>query len=447
MTQKIAQKPPQNAPGAPDGFAHVAASFGAAAWRGSGRKHPAATVAALPPGLLNRMAVPAAFAPLYRPARYKIFYGGRGAGKSWAFADALLLYAMAFPLRILCARELQVSIADSVHRLLADRIAARGLEPHFSVTRTEITGANGSLFIFKGLRHNISEIKSLEGVDICWVEEAQRVSEASWDLLIPTIRAEGSEIWISFNPGSPDDPTWTRFVLSPPADAVTVKVGWRDNPFFSATLDAERRACLERDAELYRWIWDGEPRVITEAQVFAGKWAVEAFDTPAGVRWYYGADWGFAQDPTTLVRAFVRGGELFVESEAWAQGLDLEQLSGLFGQVPGARQWTIRADSSRPEIIKSLRRQGWIIRPCRKWPGSVEEGIAVLRGFSRIVVHPRCARTAEEMRLYSYKTDPLTGEVLPLLVDKHNHCIDALRYALEPVIRGKVGRRDRRAAA
>lgn len=419
----------------------AAGCFGAPAWRRNGVKRGAsASVPALPDGLLERLTVPAAFAPLFRPARYKIFYGGRGAGKSWAFADALLLFALAFPLRILCARELQVSIGDSVHRLLADRIKARGLEKFFSVTKTGITGKNGSEFLFKGLRHNVSEIKSLEGVDICWVEEAQRVSQESWDLLIPTIRAEGSEIWVSFNPGSPDDPTWQHFVEHPRSGSVVVKVGWQDNPWFSATLDAERRECLATDPEKYRWIWDGEPRVITDAQVFAGKWQVEAFDTPAGVRWYYGADWGFAQDPTTLVRAFVRERTLYVADEAWAQGLELEQLSELFGQVPGSRQWAIRADNSRPEIIRSLRRQGWIVKPCRKWSGSVEEGIAVMRGFARIVVHPRCVHTAEEMRLYSYKTDPLTGEVLPLLVDKHNHCIDALRYALEPIIRGKVGR-------
>ena len=420
--------------------------FGAAAWRGNGRKHHARASVALPEGLLERLTVPQAFAPLFRPARYKVFYGGRGGGKSWAFADALLLFALAFSLRILCARELQVSIADSVHRLLADRISARGLEKFFTVTKTGITGRNGSEFIFKGLRHNVSEIKSLEGVDICWVEEAQRVSQESWDLLIPTIRAEGSEIWISFNPGGPDDPTWTQFVVNPRPGSVVVRVGWRDNPYFSATLNRERLDCLKTDPEKYRWIWDGEPRVITEAQVFGGKWAVEDFTPPAACRWFYGADWGFAADPTVLVRAFVRDNTLFVADEAWAKGLELEGLDGLFAQVPDSRRWAIRADNSRPEIIRSLRRRGWIVKPCKKWPGSIEEGIAVLRGFARIVVHPRCVHMAEEMRLYSYKTDPLTGEVLPQLIDKNNHCVDALRYALEPVIRNKVGKLGKEAA-
>lgn len=418
--------------------------FGAAAWRVNGRKHHVGvTLPKLSDGLLEKLTVPVAFAPLFAPARYKVFYGGRGGGKSWAFADALLLFALVYPLRVLCARELQVSIADSVHRLLRDRIAARGLGRFFSVTSTSITGCNGSEFLFKGLRHNITEIKSLEGIDICWVEEAQKVSRDSWDLLTPTIRAEDSEIWVSFNPGSPDDPTWTDFVENPRPDSIVRKVTWRDNPYFSATLEAERRACLEQDPEKYRWIWDGEPRVITEAQIFGGRYVVEEFETPSGVRLFYGADWGFANDPTTLVRAFVRGDELFVDQEAWAKGIELENLDRLFDQVPESRRWAIRADSSRPEIIKSMRRRGFIVKPCKKWPGSIEEGVTVLRGFRRILVHPRCVHVAEEMRLYSYKTDPLNNEVLPIILDKNNHCMDALRYGLEPVIRGKIAREKR----
>lgn len=385
--------------------------------------------------------VPRKFGPLLAPARYKVFYGGRGGGKSWAFARVLLVLALKRKIRILCARELQVSIADSVHRLLCDQVAAMQLDGFFDITRTQITCvATGSEFLFRGLRHNVSEIKSLEGVDICWVEEAQKVSQESWDLLIPTIRAEGSEIWISFNPGSPDDPTWTQFVEKARPDSVVVKVGWQDNPYFPETLDLERLACRDTDPDRYRWIWEGEPRVISEAQVFCGKWVVEDFTPPPAVRWFYGADWGFAVDPTTLVRAYVRDNTLYVADEAWAQGLELEDLDGLFSLVPDSRRQLIRADNARPEIIRSLRRRGWMIRPCKKWPGSIEEGIAVMRGFSRIVVHPRCAHVAEEMRLYSYRTDPLTGEVLPQILDKYNHCIDALRYALEPVIRGKIGK-------
>ena len=265
--------------------------FGPAAWRVNGRKHHAgARLPKLPDGLLEKLTVPAAFAPLFTPARYKVFYGGRGAAKSWTFADALLLFASAYPLRILCARELQVSIADSVHRLLRDRIVALGLSRFFSATDAAIRNRNGSEFLFKGLRHNVTEIKSLEGIDICWVEEAQKVSLNSWDLLTPTIRAESSEIWISFNPGSPDDPTWTNFVENPRPGSIVRKVTWRDNPHFTAVLEAERRTCLEQDPEKYRWIWEGEPRVIAEAQIFGGRYVIEEFETPAGIRLFYGAD-------------------------------------------------------------------------------------------------------------------------------------------------------------
>lgn len=389
-------------------------------------------------GAVLPVQMPAVFQKLFTPHRYKIFYGGRGGAKSWSFADALITLALQKCVRVLCARELQVSINDSVYRLLVDRISKRGLAKYFVITTTSIKASTGSEFIFKGIRHNVNEIKSLEGIDICWVEEAQRVSKESWDLLIPTIRKEGSEIWISFNPRTPHDETYIRFVENTPSSALLRKVGWQDNPWMSKTLHAERLECLARSPEEYAHIWEGNPRVITAALVFAGKYSVRAFDTPSGIRLLYGADWGFAEDPTVLTRSFVVGDTLFVDYEAWQQGIALEDLHILFDQIPDARRWPISADSSRPEIIKSVRRRGFIIKPCKKWPGSVEDGITIMRGFREIVLHPRCVKTIEEFSKYSYKTDSLTEEVLPILVDKHNHCIDALRYGGEPYIRGKL---------
>lgn len=390
---------------------------------------------------VERLAIPAVFAPLFEPHRYKIFHGGRGGGKSWAFADAFITRSLEGTFRFLCARELQVSIADSVHKLLSDRIWARGLEDFFQITATSIRSATGSEFIFKGLRNNVTEIKSLEGVDYVWVEEAQKVRRQSWEILIPTIRKDGSEIWLSMNPDLETDDTYQRFIVSPPHDAVVVKVTYRDNPWFSRTLE-EERAYAERTLarEDYEHIWEGEPKRRSDAQVFGGRWEMRAFDTPQNIRLYYGADWGFAKDPTTLVRCFVREDELFVDYEAWAEGCELEDLPMLFNQVPGVRRWPVNADNSRPEIIKSMRRRGFIMRPCKKWPGSVEEGVTVMRSFRRIVIHPRCPHTAEEMKKYSYKVDSITEEVLPILVDKDNHCCDALRYALEPFIRNKIKR-------
>ena len=382
--------------------------------------------------------LPVAFQPLLRPARFKAFYGGRGGAKSWAFARALDALAYTKPLRILCAREFQNSIADSVHKLLADQIEALGLLPWFRITQTSITSAVGSEFIFKGLRHNIHEIKSLEGIDIVWVEEAQRVSEESWAVLIPTIRKDGSEIWVSWNPEDPDGPTQKRFVTNPAPGTVSVKVGWEDNPWFPEVLRREMEHCRATDPDAYAHIWGGEPKVLTDACVMRGKYVVESFETPADARFYLGADWGFAQDPTCLIRSYIQGRTLYVDHEAYGVGVELDEIPALFDSVPGARRWPIKADNSRPETISHVGKLGFRIAPAKKWAGSVEDGIAYLRKFDRIVVHERCKHTADEMRLYSYKVDRITGDVLPIIVDANNHCMDALRYGHDGRIGGRT---------
>lgn len=382
--------------------------------------------------------IPAVFKALWEPKRYKIYYGGRGGAKSWAFARTLIIMSLRSRLRILCVREFQTSMADSVHKLLCDQISALKLDGYFKVTRSGIVNILGSEFIFKGISTNTQEIKSLEGVDICWVEEAQAVSETSWELLIPTIRKEGSEIWVSFNPVEEEDATYRRFVLSPPPGSVVVKVGYRDNPYFPDTLRGEMEACLAADPDAYDWIWEGNCRKISEAQIFKGRYVVEAFDTPAGVRFFHGADWGFAQDPTVLVRSFIKDGKLYVDAEAYGVGVELDETPALFESVPTARKWPIRADGARPETIRHMLRRGFNIRAAKKWPGSVEDGIAALKGFAKIVIHPRCKHTAEEFRLYSFKVDKTSGDILPIIIDAHNHCIDALRYSLDGFIRNKV---------
>jgi len=197
---------------------------------------------------------------LFSPSRYKVAYGGRGGAKSWAFADALLLSTIQKPTRVLCAREIQNSIKESVHKLLSDRIEALDLSGCFTITDASIRCSNGSEFIFKGLLRNVMEIKSLEGVDICWVEEAHNVSKESWDVLLPTIRKEGSEIWISFNTQYEDDETYKRFVADPPPNAVVRMINWQDNPYFPATLNEERLNCLARDPVGYPNIWEGKPK-------------------------------------------------------------------------------------------------------------------------------------------------------------------------------------------
>ncbi len=374
---------------------------------------------------------------LFSPARYKVAHGGRGGAKSWGFARAALVKAAGKPLRILCARELQNSIQDSVHQLLKEQIGELGMGQLFDVQQSVIRGHNGSEFIFSGLRSNITKVKSMEGIDIVWVEEAETVSDESWKVLIPTIRKPGSEIWVSFNPREKTDPTYKRFVLSPPPGAMVVQIGWKDNPWLPDVLKAEKDYLYSVDPEAAAHVWGGETRQVTDAQVLRGRYVVESFEP--GKDWsgpHYGADWGFSVDPTTLIRCWVNGRVLYIEHEAYGVGVDLDDTPKLFDRVPESRTHTIRADNSRPETIAHMRRHGFNrIIGCVKGKGSVEDGVEHLRSYERIVIHPRCEHAAEEARLWSYKVDHLTQDVLPVLVDKHDHCWDATRYALEPIIR------------
>lgn len=382
------------------------------------------------------------FEPLFIPARYKVFYGGRGGAKSWEIARALILMASSKKIRVLCAREVQNTIKDSVHKLLKDQIESLGLLPWFTITDTSIRSSVGSEFIFKGLRHDVQGVKSTEGVDICWVEEAQTVSSGSWEVLIPTIRKEGSEIWVSFNPLEETDPTYQRFVVSPPDNAVVVEVNYYDNPWFPDVLRQEMEYCKRVDYDAYEHIWLGKPRKISEAVIFSGRYRIDAFDDELwrkADRLFFGADFGFAQDPSTLIRCFILGNKLYIDYEAYGVGVELDEMDQLYDSVPLSRNWPIKGDNSRPETISYMRRKGFRIEAAAKWSGSVEDGITHLRGFEEIIIHERCKHMAAEARLYSYKVDAKTNEVLPVIVDKHNHCWDALRYSLDGYIQARGG--------
>ena len=382
--------------------------------------------------------IPPKLLPLFRPYRYKVLYGGRGSGKSWSIAAVLITLCTQAALRVLCVREVQNSIKDSSYQLLCDTNERLGLLDRFEITNEKIVGRTGASIIFKGL-HNNASIKSMEGIDICWVEEAHSVSEESWRVLIPTIRKEGSEIWLSFNPDRPDDPTYKRFVESPPPGAFVCKLNYPDNPYFPGTpLQSEMEWMREHDYEAYRHVWEGCPRTNSDAQVFAKKYCVEAFSDELwrrADRLFFGADFGFSKDPSTLVRCFMLDRKLYVDYEAYGVGVEIDELPQFYNSVPLSKRWPIHADSARPETISYLaNRHGFNISGARKWQGSIEDGIAYLKSFEAIVVHPRCRHTIDELSLYSYKVDKRTGEVLPVIEDKWNHCIDALRYALDGYI-------------
>ncbi len=388
---------------------------------------------------LGRITMPPAFDFLNESARYLVAYGGRGSAKSWSICRRLLREALWKPIRILCAREIQLSIEESVHHLIESQIAELGLADYFEVLEKRITSSAGAEFVFAGLRSNVTKLLSMEGVDRVWVEEAAAISHNSWEKLIPTIRRPGSQILVSFNPDLEDDPTYKRFIKSPPPDAIVRKVSWRDNPFFPEELRREKDYLASVDPDAYEHVWEGACRSHSDAQVFKGKFAIEAFERePSWDGPYLGADFGF-NDPTTLLRAWIGGRTLYIEHEAYAVSCDIDRTPALFDEVPEARRHVVRADSSRPETISYLQQHGYPdLIGVDKWPNSVEEGVQYLRQFERIVIHPRCAHTAEEFRLYSYKVDRLSGDVLPELADKHNHCVDALRYAIAPLIKGNT---------
>ena len=375
---------------------------------------------------------------LFEPSRFKAVWGGRGGGKSRSVASALVLKALQGPERVLCAREVQKSIKDSSKRLLDDEIERMGVRAFFDSTESEIRGQNGSLFIFAGLRGNASQIKSLEGVSIAWVDEAQVITQASLDTLIPTIRAPGSEIWLTWNPLKADDPVDALFRSdSPPPGAMVIEVQHDDNPWFPAELQDQMEWQRARDYDKYLHIWRGAYWKNSEARVFKN-WRIGAeveFEGADVAEYRLGADFGYSIDPSCLVRCYLRGSVLFIDYEAYKVGCEIVQLPELFGRVPDAEKWPIVADSSRPETISHLRTHGFPrIRASIKGAGSVEEGIAFLQSFD-IVVHPRCTHVADELATYSYKLDSLTGEPIPQLEDKNNHQIDAIRYAMEGVRR------------
>jgi phage terminase large subunit len=393
----------------------------------------------VPDGVQAVPFVPKLFSLLHpdAPSRFRAGSGGRGSGKSHGFAEAIILRMIGRRMRVLCAREIMNSLRESVHHLLSAKIDALGLTPFFAITDREIVcDTTGAEIIFAGLKSNINALKSLEDIALCWIEEGESVSQRSFEILTPTIRAKGSEIWLSMNPDDANAPA-QQFIEGERPDCRHVHVTFADNPWFPPELEGERVYLQGVDPDAYAHVWLGCTRTFSDAQVFKGKYEIAEFAPEH--HWhgpYFGADFGFSQDPSTLIKAWIFGKRLYIEEEAYAIGCDIDRTPALYDQVGGSQQHVIRADCSRPETISYLNFHGYPrVTACDKWKGCAEDGVAHLRSYERIIVHPRCKHTAEELRLYSFKVDRLTSDVLPDLVDKHNHTIDALRYALEPLIK------------
>ena len=377
---------------------------------------------------------PRAFKPLLAKARYKGVHGGRGSGKSHFFAEYIIERCIIEKTNVVCIREVQKSLSQSVKRLLESKIEDLGVQKFFEVQESQIKCTNGGLIIFQGMQnHTADSIKSLEGFNIAWVEEAQSLSQRSLDLLRPTIRAPESELLFSWNPSQPTDPIDLLLRGDKlPNDAVVVQANYLDNPWLPDVLLEEMKFDKERDHDKYLHVWLGEYNNKSEARVYKN-WVVEEFDRPSGTIYRLGADWGFANDPTALIRCSIDENRLYIDYEAVMVGCEIVNTPDLFRRIPESDKWFITADSSRPETISHMMHNGFPkINGSVKGKGSVEDGVEFLKSFD-IVVHPRCTETIRELTTYSYKTDPLTDRILPVLEDKNNHIMDALRYACEGI--------------
>ncbi|EPK3834083.1 PBSX family phage terminase large subunit [Providencia stuartii] len=406
-----------------------------------------------------RIEIPPKLVPVFENegVRYRGAYGGRGSAKTRTFAlmTAIRGYMAAKNGQsgvILCAREYMNSLEESSMEEVKQAIrSVPWLSDFYELGEKYIrTKCRSVSYVFAGLRHNLDSIKSKARILIAWIDEAESVSEIAWTKLAPTVREAGSEIWVTWNPERDGSATDKRFRKEPPDNAIIVEMNYDDNPWFPSVLEEERLSDQSRlDPNTYAWIWEGAYLENSDKQVLANKYVVKSFPDDLwkkADRLLFGADFGFAKDPNTLIRMFILDDCLYIEREAYGVGVELDHMPAFYDEIPEARKWPIKADSARPETISYLKRQGFNISAAKKWQGSVEDGITYLRGFKQIIIHPRCKETAKEARLYSYKTDRITGEVLPVIEDAYNHCWDAVRYGLDGYITQTQGFKRRRIA-
>ena len=396
-------------------------------------------------GIVAKAEFPAKAQVLFNPpkTRYRVLYGGRGGAKSWAVARALLIKAAKTPLRILCAREFQTSIRDSVHKLLCDQIVALEMTSFFEITQNALRGKNGSEFAFVGLKNNIANVKSYEGIDICWVEEAQTVSRTSWNILVPTIRKEDSEIWVTFNPELETDETYQRFVAKPPVDAVVQKINWSDNPWFPDTLKAEKDALKARDQEAYNQVWEGLCRQTVDGAIFGAEMAkaetenrimkvpydpTKPVHAVCDLGWADATAWWFVQFigmETRLIRYFEDTQRTMTSYLA-----DLQSFGYVYDTIwlpHDAQNKTLAAAGRSIEDI--VRSAGFKTRVLERVP--VVDSINAAR-----TIFPNCYFDRENtadglncLRHYRYEVDPDTGQFSRNpLHDRYSHGADAFRY-------------------
>jgi phage terminase large subunit len=416
---------------------------------------------------------------LGRDYQYYGAWGGRGGAKSETVATKLVIDMLEEQHLVMGLREIQGSIKDSSKATIEAKIKELEYEPYFDITDVEIRTKHHpkrkSTMIFRGVRTNPDSVKSTKGVTRAWAEEANAISQTSLDLILPTVMRENTSQFIaSWNPDKRSDPVDALFrgnddknrentkagvIFEPPPGSIVTELHYYDNPWFPDFLRQQMEWDKRRDVEKYGNVWLGKYKTRSEARVFKN-WRIEAFDYPNPAEddtiFYQGGDWGFSVDPSVLVRCFIDepARKLYVVDEAYAVGVDIDFLPLLFAGrdganaeqlatwgpgmdaawpgVPDAKRWRITADSARPETISYMQKRGFNIEAAKKGRDSVEEGVTFLQNYD-IIVHPRCVHTIDELSFYSWKTDPKTNAILPVLADMNNHVIDALRYAVEGV--------------
>jgi len=396
----------------------------------------------IPPKLLTVFSKPRGY------YRYRGAHGGRGSGKTRTFALMTAVHGYQMGMNgesgvILCAREHLNSLDDSSMEEIKQAIrSVDWLSAYWEIGEKYIRSIDGRIkYVFAGLRHNLDSIKSKAKILLCWIDEAETVSETAYKKLIPTVREANSEIWVTWNPEKDGSPTDLRFRKRDRDDSIFVEMNYMDNPWFPDVLDQDRLSDLKSlDPQTYAHIWEGAYLENSDSQVFANKVRVAEFKP--GADWdgpYCGLDFGFSLDPTAATKCWVYDGRLWVEYEAGRTKLELDDTTEFITKkIPDFHKYVCRADSARPESISYLVNHGMPrVIGVDKWKGSVEDGVQHMRSYKEIVVHPRCEETRKEMRMYSYKVDRLTGDVLPDIVDKHNHYIDSIRYGISPLIQQK----------
>lgn len=324
------------------------------------------------------------------------------------------------------------TMKESCHKLLCDYIDKLGLTNFYDTTNNRIVGQNGSEFIFMGIRQNPQSVKSLEGVHICWGEEAQTMSSESLEMLIPTIRVEGSQLWFSMNPDDESDPVY-QLILNPPPNTLLININYTDNPFCPQTLIDEAEYMKDIDYERYQHVWMGEPLKLSDAVIFRNKFEVRNFEVPASAQFRQGVDFGYT-DALAATQSYIEGEYLYICGEAGGTNIDTESMpQKLIDGIPDFKKWKVYGDSADPKAIIYLRNRGFRVEKVKKGPNSVLDGINYLKSFRRIFIHPSCVNTINEFNNYKWETDRMTGEIIAKPEDKNNHWIDSLRYAYENI--------------